>query len=120
MSLTHQPPNTISLSHSENQDLEERLRLLKSNPADNMDRDLDLLQRMTGLNSRQEAFKNAQSMLEAYLDMDDRFFTKETIMRKGLFLMGRKGQSALRRLQNPSYPALEIAMGTDCDAVSVV
>jgi len=101
------------------QDHKERQKLLKSSPADDTDRDIDLLQRLTRLNARPVAFKDAQSMVTAYLEVDERFFTKETIMREGLFMLGEKAQDTLRDLQNSSYWVLKDAIGDDFELVSV-
>ena len=59
-------------------------------------------------------------MIEAYLEADDRFFTKETIMREGLFMLGEKAQNTLRGLQKSSYWDLQDAMETDFELVSVI
>jgi len=75
---------------------------------------------MSRLDARPEAFKNAQSMVEAYREADEQFFTKETIMREGLYMLGEKAQSTLRDLQKSSYWVLQDAMGADFELVSVV
>jgi len=101
------------------QNFTERHKLPKSTPADGVDRDIDLLQRLTRLDARPTALKNAQSMIEAYLEVDDHFFTKETIMKEGLFMLGEKAQSTLRDLQISSYRVLQDVMATNFELVSV-
>ena len=114
------PSDTTVPSQLDVQNPEERQKLLKSTPADRVDRDIDLLQRMSRLNASRKASENAQSMIEAYLEADDRFFTKETIMRERLLMLGEKAQNILRYLQKSSYWVLQDAMVTDFELVNVV
>jgi len=58
-------------------------------------------------------------MIEAYLEVDDHLYTEETVVRKGLFMLGEKAQSTLRDLQNSSYCALQDVMDTGFELVSV-
>jgi len=118
--VRHPLSDTTLPSQVDGQDPAERQKLLRSTPADRVDREIDLLQRIIRLNARPPALKNAQSMIEAYLGADERFFTKEIIMREGLFMLGEKAQSTLRDFQKSSYWALQDAMGTDFELVSVV
>jgi len=116
----HPPSDTTVPSQLDVQNPEERQKLLRSTPADRVDRDIDLLQRMSRLSGSRKASQNAQSMIEAYLEADDRFFTKETIIREGLFMLGEKAQSTLRDLHKSSHWVLQDAMGTDFELVSVI